>query len=74
MSSFPDVKSAVDAVVEILQCGLPMARIGKYTCSWLKKQSRNELFVPALFLVSVLYSIASYLALLSNSFKQIMQL
>lgn len=29
MSSFPDVKSAVDAVVEILQCGLPMARIGK---------------------------------------------
>ncbi|XP_067053429.1 probable D-lactate dehydrogenase, mitochondrial isoform X1 [Acropora muricata] len=27
VSSFPDVKSAVDAVVEILQCGLPMARI-----------------------------------------------
>ena len=54
MSSFPDVKSAVDAVVEILQCGLPMARIGKYTCSWLKKK-----IVPALFLVSVVYSIAS---------------
>lgn len=41
MSSFPDVKSAVDAVVEILQCGLPMARIGKYTCSWLKKKNRS---------------------------------
>ncbi|XP_078364900.1 putative D-lactate dehydrogenase, mitochondrial isoform X2 [Oculina patagonica] len=27
VSSFPDVKSAVDAVVEILQSGIPMARI-----------------------------------------------
>ena len=68
MSSFPDVKSAVDAVVEILQCGLPMARIGKYTCSWLKKNI-SSCFV----LVSVLYSIASLPALLSNSFEQIMQ-
>ena len=29
VSSFPDVKSAVDAVVEILQSGIPMARIGR---------------------------------------------
>ena len=29
MSSFSDVKSAVDAVVEILQSGIPMARIGR---------------------------------------------
>ena len=28
VSSFPDVKSAVDAVVQILQCGIPVARIG----------------------------------------------
>ena len=66
VSSFPDVKSAVDAVVEILQCGLPMARIGKYTCSWLKKKK----FIPALFFALVLYSIASLPSLLSNSFKQ----
>ena len=31
VSSFSDVKSAVDAVVEILQSGIPMARIGKLT-------------------------------------------
>ena len=31
MSSFSDVKSAVDAVVEILQSGIPMARIGRLT-------------------------------------------
>ena len=30
VSSFLDVKSAVDAVVQILQCGIPMARIGRY--------------------------------------------
>lgn len=29
VSSFSDVKSAVDAVVEILQSGIPMARIGR---------------------------------------------
>ena len=26
---FPDVQSAVDTTVQVLQCGIPMARIGK---------------------------------------------
>ena len=67
--TFPDVQSAVDTTVQILQCGIPMARIGQSMCFVLPI---IRTFILLVFLIHVSLSniFKSNIALLSVYRKQ----